>query len=477
MMADSAKPFFVSRQEHGVTILAPGRERSVMDPFPAAKAPGETRVFLVGESVAQRLNAAEFSARLGARVVNCGMGAYTSDRVRGVMSAALAQRPDAVILMTGNNDGRAAEGGWYPAYRANLFLRRSWSWRLVQDRLAELLRRRDDRAARDARFERNLRSMLREARSAGVPVVVATLPANLRDFPPLGELPIQTPGFLAAWLNPSVAAFRSVLAEAPGDPAAHFGLARALAATGDLAGAAPQFEAAVETDFPDRCAPSRNALIRRVAAEEGATVADLEELFRARAPARAPGWEAFVDGVHWRHGLDAAAEDALSRALHKPAQTTPPAPGRWSPAEARELALLAVSQALQTQVLEERVVAGFMQADEADPKGLRVLLADEAAAESAFARSEWTRSLTGRVRAAWPAVLAHAGEAYARRGEKDRALAVLREAARRDPSAGLPALLVAKLLRTEEAWNAVPPDTRERAMAVYYRDAFDKMKP
>ncbi len=477
MLADSAKPFFVERREHGELVLAPGRARSVMDPFPAAKAPGEHRVFLVGESVAQRLNAAEFSDRLGARVVNCGMGAYTSGQLRGVMSAALARRPDAVVLMTGNNDGRATDGGWYPAYRANLFLRRSWSWRLVQDRLAGLLRRRGVPADRDARFERNLRAMLSEARRAGVPVVVATLPANLRDFPPMGELPIQRPGFLAAWLAPSVAAFRRELARAPGDPAVHFWLARALAASGDAAGAAAQFEAAVETDYPDRCAPSRNALIRRVAAEEGATVADLEGAFRARAPGGAPGWEAFSDGVHWRHGLDAAAEETLSRALRMGGGTAAPAPARWSAKEARELALLAVSQAVQTEVLDERVVAEFMQADEADPAGLSALLADEGSAEAALARSAWTRSLAGRVGPAWPMALAHAGEAYARRGKKDRALAVLRDAARRAPSSGLPPLLLAKILRTPEAWAAIPSDTRERAMAAYYMDAFDKMRP
>ena len=49
----------------------------------------------------------------------------------------------------------------------------------------------------------------------------------------------------------------------------------------------------------DRCSPERNAMIRRVAKEEGAGLADLELAFDGLAEGGLPGGAQLCDGVHW----------------------------------------------------------------------------------------------------------------------------------------------------------------------------------
>src|SRR6185295_11966167 len=95
------------------------------------------------------------------------------------------------------------------------------------------------------RFEGHLRAMAREARKAGVPLVLATLPVNKRDYPPMAS---QAEGAMP-W----------------------FKKARGLDRQGRKAEALEAYDMALSMDYPDRCWPAKNDAIRRVAKEEGAT--------------------------------------------------------------------------------------------------------------------------------------------------------------------------------------------------------------
>jgi tetratricopeptide (TPR) repeat protein len=509
MREETAKPFFALKTVDGVPTWVADRARSTAPPFPRDKPPGETRVFVVGESVAQRLSARLLERHIGddeflsgVRVVNCGMGAYDSVLAADVADEIVRDGADLVVVLVGNNNGSGPEGG-YAAYRVNRFLRRLWTWRAAQDWLARRVRRPPSSRERMARFERGLRRILSAARAARVQAVVATLPVNERGDPSPGELPLQRPKFLAAWIalergraREAAASFRAELSERPDDAMTHYELARSLDASGDGAAAAAEYDAAVEAYDLDRCAPSRNALIRRVAAEEGAAVADLDALFRARAPRGVPGWESFVDGVHWRSELDAAVAETIARAAARgaaPASADDVAaaarlakgvPARWSPEDARSAAMRAISDAVQVgaeydpPVLWERDVAEFMQADAADPAGLRAWLDDPGRVEAAFDANEWTRFLKGKVRPSWAIVLAHAGEALARRGKTARALELLERGSRLERESALARFLLGKVLleagrreEAERAWDGLPADARERALVGFYRGA------
>lgn len=172
-----------------------------------------------------------------------------------------------------------------------------------------------------ARFEANLRTMVRRARAAGVAVVLATVPANLEVEPEapndwLADAsrhdPELAPARLAAW-NAAWAA------------------GRAAAAAGDWDGALRAYRAAAAVDpgfarewreigrcleHLGRWREAREALwrhldrsrrlitrplndtIRRVGREEGVVVVDVASRFEAAAPHGLPGYGLFLDSMH-----------------------------------------------------------------------------------------------------------------------------------------------------------------------------------
>lgn len=364
LYAESRLPFF--RRAGSDWVVS--RPRALPASFPDAKAPEELRVFVVGESAARRLGAESVREAFQdafpnkkVRAIDAGMGTYASGQWPGVLAEVLAHGPDVVVLMAGHNEGLRPDRVWYPAYRANLILRRLWLWRLLQDAVARVLPR-PGPAALDARFEKRLRRAVRDARARGVRVVLCTLPVN-GDFPP--------------------------------------------------------------SDLPDRMTPARNARVRRVAAEEGAALADLDALFARRAPCGAPGWESFIDGVHPRAVLHPLIARALARAaaggpaLDPDLVAAPDAPA-WAPGpELDELAWSGFSEALQADVrspgaLDARAVAELTVVARADPATLDRLVAGPEPLASAFAAGDWTRPLTPLVAPRLPALRAHADEARRR---------------------------------------------------------------
>jgi lysophospholipase L1-like esterase len=144
-------------------------------------------------------------------------------------------------------------------------------------------------AARQS-LEENFRAIVRAARQHGVPVVLATVASNERDLAPIAsseeDLP---PGRRKDWERRLAAA----------DP---YGYARALEAAGRPADAAEQYRRARDLDaMPWRASRDKNAVLRRLAAEERVPLADCEATFAAesRSPAGdATTWELFMDHVH-----------------------------------------------------------------------------------------------------------------------------------------------------------------------------------
>lgn len=405
-------PFF--RREGPFWVAA--RPRSTAAPFAAAKRAGTRRVFLVGESVAQRFTTA---ALVGAfpppvEVVNAGMGAYDSARVAGVLRDVLEREPDLVVVLAGNNDAPTSPL-WYPAWRLNLEMRRLWLWRRAQDRLRPRRPPVVDREALAKTFEENLRGMARAARAKKVPLVFCTLPVNERDWPPTGELPLYSKDFALGWAAlqegrtaEAVAHFRRFTASTPRDPMGHYWLAKA---TGDRA----EYAAALEWNWPDRCTSRRNDIIRRVAKEEGARLADLDAYLRGLSPGGAPGWDFFLDGVHWRPELDVPFAALI--AGEKPKSL--PAPRSVAPAEGYALHALADAMKAQLEndppILSEQAIAELQLARRADGKALDRYLSDPALAARDLAANPWTAFLAARSAELWPSAVRHADAAVKRR--------------------------------------------------------------
>jgi len=171
-------------------------------------------------------------------------------------------------------------------------------------------------------YRRNLTQICDNARAAGAGVVVATVPVNLRDFPPLASLHRQNldPAALERWKTlydgaiqyesrqqwaEAIAGFKK--AEAIDDRYAdlHFRLARCYLAAGDVAAAKDHFSRARDHDALQFRMDSRmNEIVRETVAgyaDESVQLADLEADLASGplCPNGLPGNEMFYDQVHY----------------------------------------------------------------------------------------------------------------------------------------------------------------------------------
>ena len=334
--ADIFQPFY----ERKDWALVPARPGNSARPLLAKKAPGMFRAFGVGGSIGQAYFLAleeDLRAALPGREVeasNCAMPGYDSSREAMVLDELLEYEPDLIVLLTGHNEKFAVE-----AQRVPLWILRA------QDRLsriADFQRRIDELTAprvddaeqaelRARALERNLTGLLQAAAARKVPVVVFVPPLNYRDYPPSDFKVLREPGFISgrvAFMRGDFAgaerAWKALLvsdAGKRGDAAAvilhHLG--RAADRAGRVKEAGKFYDRASDASFSHSfCTARCQAIIRRVAAKEGALVAEVDEAFRSAAKPSRPGLDMFYDGYHWQsqfHSLASSAlVDALSRA-------------------------------------------------------------------------------------------------------------------------------------------------------------------
>ncbi len=191
---------------------------------PAAKAPDELRVVVVGGSTAAgdglpygegpvELAAAALAEALPdreVRVLNLGRSGFAANQVATVLDATIDRlAPDVVLAFLGNNERHdianivAAEGAAAPVLRARALRRHLAIARLVQpppppppapDAPAPEPARQWQIPDREAveryaldRMERGLRRINRTATSRGVPMVMATMAVNWRYESPTGR--------------------------------------------------------------------------------------------------------------------------------------------------------------------------------------------------------------------------------------------------------------------------------------------------
>jgi hypothetical protein len=161
----------------------------------------------------------------------------------------------------------------------------------------------------------SIRRMVEEARAAGVPIVLVTVPVNLRDWQP--NVSAGEPGAAAgkAWraklaagrralaagdLRDGVRALREAADLAPLHAHTRFWLAGALEAEGRYEEALRAYRAAADLDMnPFRAPSSFNQILREVAERApDALLADAEAAFLTASAPRAPGFDLFLDYVH-----------------------------------------------------------------------------------------------------------------------------------------------------------------------------------
>ncbi|MEM9665468.1 MAG: hypothetical protein AAF970_11065, partial [Bacteroidota bacterium] len=266
--------------QHLDGVLAP---EIAYDPFQADKPAGTCRVIVLGGSTAAGFPYRAhlgFPARLQQRlevhaagqsveVINLGVTGSGSYLLWDLKDAVAAQQPDAVVIYAGHDEyygafgvGSALGPGGAPAWLKRLTLRLRRHSALVssvdralapaatgQESLLALMVADEDIPLIDPAFERgrreyeaNLRATLTTFQDAGIPVYLATVAANLRDQPPLGNDEEAITQFVEG---------------------------RTLFAQGDTLAARAAFHAAKEQDELRFRAPDAINAVTRALAEEG----------------------------------------------------------------------------------------------------------------------------------------------------------------------------------------------------------------
>ena len=284
-------------------------------PFPRQKRPGTFRIFVQGGSTAegypygygaspagmlqQRLQRTFPDRRI--EVVTTAMSAVTSYTLLDFSREILEQRPDAIVIYAGHNEyvGILGVGSGFSAGRRRpvvlsfLRLKELRLFQLTQRALAGLRPKRPPRQGRSLmativaekkipygsplyrrgleQYRANLRALLRRYRRAGVPVFIGTVVSNERDQPPfIGE-----------------------------DARRHFLRGRRLEALGRYREARQAYLAAKDRDELRFRAPEEiNAILRDVAAEEGAHVVEVRQAFVRAARHGIVGHDLMLEHLH-----------------------------------------------------------------------------------------------------------------------------------------------------------------------------------
>lgn len=422
MILQSADPYF--RLEGGEWISA--RSHGVRHHVPAKRAPGEKLVILVGESVAADFDVSTLANALRAHgyaakpiAVNAGVGGYTTAAVRATARQAMQARPDLLVVMAGNNNA-----GYVPGPILSRLARHFQTAALY-------VSARESQPGDTAAFEADIRALVRDAVQKGATVVVCTLPVNY-ESPYGGFLPLHIGYFRDGWLAYHSGRYAEALERwsyMDPHPSIDFWRAQAERKLGRPDAALARLRDArigQEGNTGRYTAERRDALLK-IAADEGAIVADLGQAFeKANASP-----DAFIDDVHWRRPWDSLAAETIAAAVAPPAKKIPPLPRSLSRQEAETLADMALTMATHQETVSERVLDMFDRLWREAPEVLRNRLADPRAGSGRSWGSAGAATMAGPIEEKrWPLALATAGEALWRRGRHAEGDALLAQAAK-----------------------------------------------
>ena len=285
--------------------------------FSAVKAPDTIRIFIVGGSVAGlwgRFPFADFLNELipnkNFEVINCGMGGYDSYRVYLVEKEILSYQPDLIIVLSGNNEYYDPVKLNLYVYYFNKFLRKLWIYRKLQNRFLEWRNKQGwlhfrNKERRLIDYEKNIQRIVRKTK--GVPIILCTLPVNLKDSPPTAPC-LLNKQFLEGrfFLNNedyqnAIDAFRKFLETNPDNPLGWYFLGHVYEGIKNYTQAKESYLRALDSpeSFWDRANPSSNEIIRQICTEEGVGLADLERTFMDIASHGLIGRKQLFDNCHW----------------------------------------------------------------------------------------------------------------------------------------------------------------------------------
>ncbi len=335
-------------------------------------------------------------------VFNAGITAASSFAVaRAVEDGAAALGVDLVVVYTGHNELYGVYGAASLAQGGQAVWMKRVHYALVQWRLTPLVGKligplgkewadgplievmskagaipaSDPRRAQAAaNLEANLRDMAAFCRARRIPLVLCTATSNERGFAPARIEPPLPDGERARYVDflaqghrkqaspAALAALEQAEALYADDAYLHFLRGYHLEQLGRGARARAAYVQARELDpRPWRATAALNEVVRRVAAEEGVLLADVEAHFCAHSPAAGVGWELMADHLH----PAAAGQVLLARAIVAALEGAP-APWKVAPGAADRLAAADVGDLPVEQLAVLRAMAALLAAPPLD---------------------------------------------------------------------------------------------------------------
>jgi tetratricopeptide (TPR) repeat protein len=328
----NAQTFLADKPDDGLRLFTLGGSSAYGFPMGAEAA----FTAVLGEVLA------EAYPRRTVEAVNAAGVSYAMHRLRYVAREVVGYEPDFLVVYSGHNEfveptffeelkrrgasrtrieHALAHSRLYSVLRSTVDVARREP-ETAADRFGMVVRREhenaftpdDKREVIDA-FREGLREIVRLAHERGTKVVVATVPANLREWPPnhslAGELEPEASrrwvaalaegrARLAAGDAPAAAAsFEAALGLAPDHAESHFLAAKAYEALGRWDDARDAYDRACDLDAsPIRRLSGVNDAVRQVAREEGALLVDVELAFRERSEHGLVGFDLIEDYVH-----------------------------------------------------------------------------------------------------------------------------------------------------------------------------------
>ena len=372
MYGAGSAAFPLAKPEAGLRIFALGGSASAGWPHP----PEESYPRYLAHSLARTLPGRQVE------VIDASAHAWAAYRVRLVLRQVLRFDPDLVVVYSGNNEFLEPRR-YLPESALPERVRRLASVRALRRLLLPLLRpdavldagqrehasfevwtklrqralalRQDPTQLRRVQdhYVDSIDGMAREARAAGVPIVLVSVPVNLRDWRPNVSAPAPAGAVGDTWrahvLRGRRALFRGDAAEAaralasaaslaPDHAETRFWLATALERAGRFEESVRAFRTAADLDLnPFRALSAFNVAVRGAAERHPhAVLADVEAAFAGVSAPRAPGFDLFLDYVHPTERGNHLVAETVQRAVFASGATGVAAPfPPFSPPEDR----------------------------------------------------------------------------------------------------------------------------------------------
>lgn len=325
--------------------------------IPVRKPPNTIRVFCLGSSACaswphppaetfraylQQALAAAYPAKK-IEVISAAAHGFAAYRTRRVLDEVLQLEPDAVIVWEGNNEF-LEDRNYDPPLAGMIFLARhlrtfqwlqaafgrrsemsgeelkgvaQFFWKKTRQQSLRLRQDPGQFAQVQAHFRRSMEHMVGQSQRRGVPIVLCTVPVNLRDWLPTvshhrldGEQREQWEKLyhqarrclIEGRFSEGIQAMNQAIARESEHAESYFWLGRLLEADGQKAAAWAAFSKARDQDYnPFRAISQFNESIRTLAGGNqgrGVYLLDLERIFAGASRHAAPGFDLFLDYVH-----------------------------------------------------------------------------------------------------------------------------------------------------------------------------------